>query len=62
VLQEGRVRGTTNGWQGSAGEVLRALRGKLAVQQAGGLADFDEISVWVPQVAADLGFAIDGAA
>jgi hypothetical protein len=56
------VRGTTNGWQGSAGEVLRALRGKLAVQQAGGLADFDEISVWVPQVAADLGFAIDGAA
>ena len=45
---------------GSAREVRRALRGKLAVQQAGELADFDEISVRVPLVAADLGFAVDG--
>jgi len=30
------------------------------VQQAGELADFYEISVRVPLVAADLGFAVDG--
>jgi hypothetical protein len=30
------------------------------VQQAGELADLDEIPVRVPQVAADLGYAVDG--
>src|SRR5215471_5590008 len=43
----------------SAGEVLGALGGELAVQQAGGLADLDEISVRVPHVAADLRSAVD---
>jgi hypothetical protein len=43
----------------SAGEILWALGGALPVQQAGGLADFDEISVRVPDVAADLRSAVD---
>src|SRR5271166_2457152 len=51
---------TPTGDRASAREVLRALGGKLAVQQAGELADFDEISVRVPHVAADLGLAVDG--
>jgi len=38
----------------SAREILRALGGKFAVQQAGGLADLDEVSVRVSYVAADL--------
>src|SRR5215472_17842853 len=44
--------------QSSAGEILGALRGELAVQQAGGLADLDEVSVRVPQVATDLCAAV----
>src|SRR4029453_13876532 len=46
-------------YQSSAREVLRALCGELAVQQAGGLADLDEVAVRVPQVAADLRSAVD---
>jgi len=37
----------------SAWEILRALCGALAVQQARGLADFDEIAVWISHVAAN---------
>src|SRR5487761_318905 len=44
---------------GSAREVLRALGGEMALQQAGGLADLDEVSVRVTQVAADLRSAVD---
>src|SRR5580700_11321762 len=43
----------------SARKVLRALCGEMAVQQAGGLADLDEVSVRVPHVAADLCSAVD---
>src|ERR1700726_5335285 len=43
----------------SAWEVLRALCGEMALQQAGGLADLDEVSVRVPHVAADLRSAVD---
>src|SRR5215510_248936 len=43
----------------SAREILRALCRELAVQQAGGLADLDEISVRVAHVAADLRPAVD---
>src|SRR5215469_2408685 len=43
----------------SAGEILRALGGELAVQQASGLADLDKVSVRVPHVAADLRAAVD---
>src|SRR5215475_8651112 len=46
-------------WRGSAGEILGALRGELAVQQAGGLADLDEVSVRIPYVTADLRSAVD---
>jgi hypothetical protein len=38
----------------SAGEILGALCGAMTLQQAGGLADLDQVSVRVPQVAADL--------
>src|SRR3984885_6386736 len=44
---------------GSAREILRALRGEVAVQQAGGLADLDQVPVGVAQVAADLRAAVD---
>src|SRR5689334_7104131 len=43
----------------SAREVLRALGGQFAVQQASGLADLDEVSVRVSYVAADLRPAVD---
>src|ERR1700733_10487773 len=43
----------------SAREVLRALGGEMALQQAGGLADLDKVSVRVPHVAADLCSAVD---
>ena len=43
----------------SAREILGALRGQLAAQQAGGLADLDEVSVRVPHVAPDLRSAVD---
>src|SRR5262249_54060457 len=43
----------------SAREILQALGGELAVQQAGGLADLDEVSIRVPHVAADLRAAVD---
>src|SRR5262245_15946234 len=44
---------------GSAWEILRALCGALTMQQASGLADLDEISVWVSHVAADFHSSID---
>src|SRR3984885_13049393 len=43
----------------SAGEVLGALFGELAVQRARGLADFDQVAVRVSHVAADLRLAVD---
>src|SRR5215470_17158812 len=43
----------------SAREILRALCGALALEQAGGLADLDEVPVRVPYIAADLRFAVD---
>src|SRR5437660_4139576 len=43
----------------SAWEILRALCGVLALEQAGRLADLDEISVWVSHVAANLRSSID---
>src|SRR5689334_24745560 len=43
----------------SAREILRALRGELAVQQSSGLADLNQVSVRVPHVTADLRSAID---
>src|ERR1700735_1585071 len=43
---------------GSAREILGTLCGVVAVQQAGGLADLDEVPVRVPHVAADLGPAV----
>jgi hypothetical protein len=38
----------------SAREILWGLCGALAVRQAGGLADLDQVSVWISHVAADL--------
>jgi len=43
----------------SAGEILWAFRGEVAVQQAGGLADLNQVSVRVSHVAADLCSAVD---
>src|SRR5262245_56294093 len=43
----------------AAREILRALCSALAVQHAGGLANLDEISVWVSHVAADLRSSVD---
>ena len=43
----------------SAWEILRALCGEMAMQQAGGLTDLDKVSVRVPHVAADLRSAVD---
>ena len=43
----------------SAWEILRALCGALAVQQARGLADFDEIAVWISHVAANFRSPVD---
>src|SRR5262245_10975661 len=37
----------------SAWEILGALCGAMTLQQASGLADLDEIAVWVPHVASD---------
>src|SRR5580693_3491689 len=43
----------------SAGEVLRAFFGEMAVQRARGLADFDHVAVRVSHVAADLRLTVD---
>src|ERR1700722_5697306 len=43
----------------SAREILRALRGEMALQQACGLADLDQVPVRVAHVAADLCSAVD---
>src|SRR5829696_3489665 len=43
----------------SAGEILRPFGGTRSVQQAGGLADLDEVAVRIPHVAADLCLAVD---
>ncbi len=43
----------------SAKQVLWALCGEMAMQQAGGLADLDEVSVRVAHVAADLCSTVD---
>src|SRR5262249_3316222 len=43
----------------SARQVVWALCSKLAVQHTSGLADFDEVSVRIPHIAADLSAAVD---
>src|SRR5262245_60711312 len=43
----------------SAWEILGALCGALTLQQASGLADLDEIAVWVPHVASDFRAPVD---
>src|SRR3954447_15741227 len=59
--QQGRRRRTKtrSGTTHSARKILWALGGALPVQQARGLADLDEISVRVTDVAADLRSPID---
>src|SRR3984885_15914064 len=52
-------RFTADAGCGSAREILGPLCGVVAVQQAGGLPDLDEVPVRVPHVAADLGPAVD---
>src|SRR5262245_53667637 len=50
---------STRSGNNSAGEILRALCGALAVQQPSGLADFDEIAVRVSHVAAGFRSPVD---
>jgi hypothetical protein len=43
---------------GSAGKVFRAFGGEVPGENTGGLAHFDQITVWIPHVAADLCSAV----
>ena len=56
---DSRLRGSGTRRKAQPGR-SSAPRSKPAVQRAGGLADFDEISVRVSHVSADLGVAVDG--
>src|ERR1700689_5393931 len=60
IAAQGTTPTESYGNFGLAREVLRALLGEMAVQDARGLADFDQVAVRVSQVAADLRLAVDG--